>query len=76
MLSVLLAATFSTTAFLLSQRARTQAASTQPVPAAYQIFWNRFVTAPQQPWVIFSNASFVGHPQTNMHYFNAVHRFA
>ena len=43
----------------------------QPVPAAYQIFWNRFVTSPQQPWVIFSNASFVGHPETKMHYFNA-----
>jgi hypothetical protein len=70
-LSVLLAATFSTTAFLLSQRARTQSASTQPVPAAYQIFWSRFVAAPQPPWVIFSNANFVGRPQTNMRYFNA-----
>jgi hypothetical protein len=70
-LSVLLAATFSTTAYLLSQRVRTQAAASPPVPAPYQIFWNRFVTSPQQPWVIFSNASFVGHPNTNMHYFNA-----
>jgi hypothetical protein len=70
-LSVLLAATFSTTAYLLSQRVRTQAVASPPVPAPYQIFWNRFVTSPQQPWVIFSNASFVGHPNTNMHYFNA-----
>jgi hypothetical protein len=70
-LSVLLAATFFTTAYLLSQRVRTQAAASPPVPAPYQIFWNRFVTSPQQPWVIFSNASFVGHPNTNMHYFNA-----
>ena len=70
-LSVLLAATLATTAILLSQRNRTQSAPTQPVPAAYQVFWNRFVTTPQQPWVIFSNASFVGHPNTNMHYFNA-----
>jgi hypothetical protein len=70
-LSVLLAATFSTTAYLLSQRVRTQTAASPPVPAPYQIFWNRFVTSPQQPWVIFSNASFVGHPNTNMHYFNA-----
>jgi len=69
-LSVLLAATVSTTAFLLSQRTRTQAATTQPVPAAYQIFWNRFVASPQPPWVIFSNANFVGRPQTNMRYFN------
>jgi hypothetical protein len=70
-LSVLLAATFSTTAYLLSQRVRTQTAASPPLPAPYQIFWNRFVTSPQQPWVIFSNASFVGHPNTNMHYFNA-----
>jgi hypothetical protein len=70
-LSVLLAATFSTTAFLLSQRTRTQSANTQPVPPAYQIFWSRFVAAPQPPWVIFSNANFVGRPQTNMRYFNA-----
>jgi hypothetical protein len=70
-LSVLLAASLVTTGILLSQRTRTQAPTGQPVAAAYQIFWNRFVTSPQQPWVIFSNASFVGHPQTNMHYFNA-----
>jgi hypothetical protein len=54
---------------LLSQRSRAQTTA-QPVPAVYQIFWNRFVTSSQQPWVIFSNASFVGHPNTNMHYFN------
>jgi hypothetical protein len=28
------------------------------------------VAAPQPPWVIFSNANFVGRPQTNMRYFN------
>ena len=37
---------------------------------AYQLFWNRFVTGPQQPWVIFSNGSFVGRPETGMRYFN------
>ncbi|MGC1448422.1 MAG: hypothetical protein WA830_00155 [Candidatus Sulfotelmatobacter sp.] len=68
-LSVLLAASLSTTAVILSQRARTQSGSNQPVPAAYQIFWNRFVTGPQQPWVIFSNGSFVGRPETGMRYF-------
>jgi hypothetical protein len=69
-LLVLLAASFSTTAILLSQRTRTQAGPGQPVPVSYQIFWNRFLTGPQQPWVIFSNANFVGRPQTNMRYFN------
>jgi hypothetical protein len=69
--SVLLAASLSTTAVLLSQRLHTQAAASQAVPPAYQIFWSRFVAAPQPPWVIFSNANFVGRPQTNMRYYNA-----
>jgi hypothetical protein len=70
-LSLLLLASLVQIAVLLTGRTRTQAAAAEPVPAVYQVFWNRFITSPQQPWVIFSNASFVGHPQTNMHYFNA-----
>src|SRR5277367_255765 len=69
-LSVLLAASLVTSAILLWQRSRTQAAASQPVAAAYQVFWNRFVTSPQQPWVIFSNGSFVGRPETGMRYFD------
>ena len=68
-LSVLLTASVVTIAALLA-RTRTQAASSPAPPAVYQIFWSRFVAAPQPPWVIFSNANFVGRPQTNMHYFN------
>jgi len=68
--SVLLAASLSTTAILLSQRTRMQAATSQAVPVAYQTFWNRFLTGPQQPWVIFSNGNFVGRPETGMRYFN------
>ena len=68
--SVLLAASLSTTAVLLWQRQHTQAAASQSAPAAYQLFWSRFVAAPQPPWVIFSNANFVGRPQTNMRYYN------
>jgi hypothetical protein len=69
-LSVLLAATLVTSAILLSQRGRGQSFAAQGVPAAYQIFWNRFVIGPQQPWVIFSNGNFVGRPETGMRYFN------
>ena len=69
-LSVLLAASFTTSGILLSQRARPQTTASSPVPAAYQLFWNRFVSGPQQPWVIFSNGSFVGRPETGMRYFN------
>jgi len=69
-LSVLLAASFSTTALILSERPRSQAGTSPSVPVAFQIFWNRFLTGPQQPWVIFSNGSFVGRPETGMRYFN------
>ncbi len=69
-LAVLLAASLLTTALLLAGRGRAPASAKDPVPVAYQIFWNRFVSAPQPPWVIFSNANFVGRPQTNMRYFN------
>lgn len=70
LLSVLLAASFTLSAILLSQRTATQTAAATPVPIAYQLFWNRFVASPQQPWVIFSNGSFVGRPETGMRYFN------
>ena len=70
-LVVLLAASLLTTAMLLAGRGRALVGAKDPVPVAYQIFWDRFVTAPQPPWVIFSNANFVGRPQTNMRYFNS-----
>ncbi len=71
-LLVLLAASFITSAILLSRirTVPTQAVPTQPVPAEFQLFWNRFVNSPQQPWVIFSNGSFVGRPETGMRYFS------
>ncbi len=70
-LSVLLAASFIVSAILLSQRTRTQTATAEPVPVSYALFWNHFVTGSAQPWVIFSNGSFVGRPETGMRYFNA-----
>jgi hypothetical protein len=70
-LSVLLAATLVTSVMLLAGRGRIPASSKESVPAVYQMFWNRFVTGPQQPWVIFSNGNFVGRPETGMRYFNA-----
>src|SRR5467141_1906052 len=46
-LSVLLAASVVGMAGLLATRAKSAATVKEPVPLAYQIFWNRFVTAPQ-----------------------------
>ena len=69
-LSVLLLASLVTSAVLWSGLSRSQVVAKESAPAAYEIFWSRFVAAPQPPWVIFSNANFVGRPQTNMRYFN------
>jgi hypothetical protein len=69
-LSILLVASSATIAVLLSQRSHTPAAAAESVPRSFQIFWNRFVASPQPPWVIFSNGSFVGRPETGMRYFN------
>jgi hypothetical protein len=38
---------------------------------AFRVFWKGFLTGPQEPWVIFSNAAFVGRPDIGMRYYNA-----
>jgi hypothetical protein len=58
---------------LLVRRTNTAHAANEAVeaPLALRIFWKGFLTGPQEPWVIFSNAAFVGHPDTGMRYYNA-----
>jgi hypothetical protein len=43
---------------------------TSDVPVAFHVFWRGFLTGPQEPWVIFSNAAFVGRPYMGMRYYN------
>jgi hypothetical protein len=57
--------------FALSRDRRLPAAQAAPAPEAFQVFWNSFVSDPADPWVIFSNAAFVGRPETGMRYFNS-----
>ena len=40
------------------------------IPAPIEIFWNGFVRGPEEPWVIFSNAQFVGRPDKGMRYYD------
>lgn len=35
-------------------------------------FWRPFTSGSEDPWVIFSNAAFVGRPETGMRYYNAL----
>jgi hypothetical protein len=40
---------------------------------ALRRFWNQFDSSPYAPWVVFSNAAFVGRPETGMRYMNPAH---
>lgn len=40
-------------------------------PNVLHTFWKGFLTAPQEPWVIFSNAAFVGQPDSGMRYYKS-----
>ena len=37
-------------------------------PPALRLFWKPFLVGAEEPWVVFSNASFVGRPETGMRY--------
>jgi hypothetical protein len=73
-LSVLLIATAAALVFLLAERNTAQAGPVgvlPPAPAAIHIFWKGFVSGPEEPWVIFSNAAFTGRPDTGMRYYDS-----
>ena len=40
-------------------------------PTVLRVFWKGFLTSPQEPWVIFSNAAFVGRPDSGMRYYKS-----
>ena len=74
LLSVVLSAVVAVTTdrFLTRRTAEAKlVAGGVDLPAVLPIFWKGFLTGPQEPWVIFSNAAFVGHPDTGMRYYNA-----
>ena len=70
-LSILLAAAVAALVVKWQNHLRTDAVSSkhQDIPVAYQIFWKDFVSG-TEPWVVFSNAAFVGRPETGMRYRN------
>ena len=72
-LGILLAVAALTILGLLWNRNSAQAGSSRDgelAPAAFRVFWNGFVSGQEEPWVIFSNAAFVGRPETGMRYYD------
>jgi hypothetical protein len=43
----------------------------RPTAGPLAEFWRPFVSGNDEPWVIFSNAAFVGRPETGMRYYNS-----
>jgi hypothetical protein len=46
------------------------AATDERPPAALRSFWNPFMSSPDESLVVYSNAEFVGRPETGLRYFN------
>ena len=75
-LSIFLAAAITVIVWLLATRTSAPvglASEGEPVPAAFRVFWRGFASGPEEPWVVFSNAAFVGRPETGMRYRDAAH---
>lgn len=69
-LAVLLLVAAGVILTLISSRNAAQAGVQEVAPAAFRLFWNGFVSGQEEPWVIFSNAAFVGRPETGMRYYD------
>ena len=70
-LSVALVATATTLVFMILANKRAAAVVTnQQAPAAFRSLWKSFLEGADQPWVVFSNAAFVGRPETGLRYFD------
>src|SRR6266849_2653247 len=73
-LSIVLAAAVAvaTDRLLTRRTAEARLTSANPnMPVAFRVFWKGFLTGPQEPWVIFSNAAFVGRPDAGMRYYDS-----
>jgi hypothetical protein len=72
-LSILLVVSIAAIARLTTFRKSVDASlarSEQPPPAAFAQFWKPFVSGAEEPSVVFSNASFVGRPETGLRYYD------
>jgi len=73
-LSILLVVALGAVGLMVSSREAVPTAHAGRIetpPLAFQMFWKPFISGAAEPWLIFSNAAFVGRPETGMGYYNA-----
>jgi hypothetical protein len=72
-LGALLIGTLAGLFYSISHRApiRQPEATALPIPLAISTFWKGVDRGPDDPWVIFSNAAFVGRPDLGLRYYDA-----
>jgi hypothetical protein len=70
--AVVLAAVLSIAAdrVFINKTSPAHAANDAEAPVAFRVFWKGFLTGPEEPLVVFSNAAFFGSPDAGMRYFN------
>ena len=72
-LAILLATALVGLASLLNTRKLAPtvlAGASEPAPPEFEELWKPFIRSPQEPWLVFSNAAFIGRPETGMRYYN------
>lgn len=71
-LGIVLAVSLLAIVWLLAARRPAAAAASHAdsVPESLRVFWRPFLSSPEQPWVIFSNAAFVGRPEIGLRYYS------
>lgn len=70
-LSVLLAAALAALYFTRRGVSLASGSEDKPAATAFHVFWRPFLSAPEEPWIVFSNAAFIGRPETGMRYYNS-----
>ena len=71
-LSILCLGLLSTLVYVVVKRQPVQVAApaADQAPQAIRTFWHSFIDRTEDPWAVFSNAEFVGRPETGMRYFD------
>lgn len=70
-LALVAAITLLARAYATTRNEKHNTAEVVEAAAPFRIFWQGFITDPEEPWVIFSNAQFVGAPTSGMRYYDA-----